>query len=196
MAKSTPLELFFNRFMLVNKERYKDDPKAMAILNSLTLEELDFANWRAAANENSQTVQMTVDLDSLNKLTATNQSYYTLDFASPLVSTPTDSAPVAEADLAQKGTGLYLYNDTSVTPNRLACAVVIYNPTDLYSEAVTLIKASCKFEIATEEISEVGSAAGATVSTKTFNDVIKILASQITTFLYDGTLLYDGSATY
>lgn len=189
-----PLKLFFDRFMLVNLERYKNDPAALSVLNSMALEQLNFANWREGVVGTA--TQMTVDLDIPNKLVADDQQYYTLDFASPLVSTPTNPAPVDEATLPQKGTGLYLYTDTSVTPNRLACAVVVRVKTDLGAEAIEVIKASCKFDLDNSEITLDAGNTTATIETKTFVDIIKVLASEVTTFLYDGTLKYDGSATY
>lgn len=191
-----PLQLFLNRFLLVNKERYKDDAAALAVLNSLTLEEIIFENWEGTAIPGGP-IQQKVDLEVVDKLVGVNQKYYTLDFASPLVSTPKDSVPVAEAELVNKAaSGLYLYNDTTSQPSRLACAVVIRNPTNLFDEAVTIIKASCKFDLTDEDIVSIADGTVASVSTRTFFENIKLLVSEATEFLYDGTYKYDGSMTY
>lgn len=190
------LQLFLDRFLLVNKERYKNDPNALAILNGLTLEQLTFSNWQSK-QDSGKPIQQTVDMDIVNKLVAHAQKYYTLDFASPLVSKPVDATPVAEADLTSKAkTGLYFYNDTSTTPARIACAVVVRAPKDLYSEGVAVIKASCLFDLDDGEIAKNSDGTAALVSSKTFVDTIKILQSTVTEFLYDGTYKYDGTMTY
>lgn len=188
-----PLKLFLDRFMLCNKERYKNDPAAMNVLNNMTLEQINFNNWRVGQVGNA--TQMTVDMEVPKRLEAIDQQYFPLDFASPLVMTPTDATPVLESDLPQKGTGVYYYNDTTVTPNRLAVAVVVRVKDDLIDEAIVVVKAACKFDLEPGELSPV-SDSQLSVQTKTFVDVIKVLASEVTVFLYDGTLLYDGTATY
>lgn len=191
-----PLQLFLDRFLFINKERYKNDSFALNILNNLTLSDISFSNWHSAQIADGP-VQQTVDLGATDKLVAQAQKYYTLDFASPLVSKPTDPAPVNESDLPTKAkTGLYFYNDTNFEPPRLACAVVLRAPKDLYAEGVAVIKASCLFDLQDTELTKIGDGSIITVGTKTFVDTIKVLASSVTEFLYDGTYKYDGSMTY
>lgn len=190
-----PLQLFLNRFLLVNKERYKDDALALNIINSLTLEEVVFSNWRGTQLQ-GVVEQKTTDIRADGKLTGTDQKYYTLDLASPLVTTPTETAPVEEADLPKQTiNGLYLYNDTSVTPARLSCAIVINRPEDLVEEAKVIIKAACKFDLADEDIVALENGTDVLVTTQAFIDVVKLVAADLE-FRYDGTRSYDGSVTY
>lgn len=196
MMNDTKLQLFLNRFLLVNKQRYADNAPMMAVLNNLTLDQVDFSNWRSTQIPDGP-IQQTVDMILNNKVTGEDQTYYALDYASPLVSNPTDGTPVAEADLTKKTvTGLYFYNDTNFDPVRIACAVVVRVKNDLYTEGLETLRASCLFELADDEIIKIGDGSSVMVNTKTFADTIKILASELVAFIYDGTYTYDGTLTY
>jgi len=191
-----PLQLFLDRFLLINKERYKNDPFSLNILNNLSLSDITFSNWQSTQIADGP-VQQTVDMDVTKKLVAHAQKYYTLDFASPLVSKPTDATPVNEADLTSKNkTGLYFYNDTNFSPARVACAVVVRAPTSLYDDGIAVIKAACLFDLTDATFTKLNNGAEVLVAAKTFVDTIKILQSAITEFLYDGTYKYDGTMTY
>jgi len=195
---ATPsLQLFLDRFKNYNTQRYADNAEALNIINSLTLEQISFSNWRD--NSVNSKAQKEVDMLAGN-MRARNQKYYPLDYMSPLVSEKVDGTPLTEAELAEQSVaGIYFYNDADDN-NALKGAVVVKLEGDntAFESAVVLIKSSCKFDIEQAIITDVENQTElfAMIETDTITGILKIVQAAVVDFIYDGTYKYDGSRTY
>lgn len=143
------LQLFLDRFISYNKDRYKNNVRVMALLNRLKLEDITFSNTRT--DSSSGEVVRTVDMAIPKVMVAKDQSWIPADYDHPLVSQAASTTVVPEEDLEHLDIpGLYFYQDGSVTK-----PVIVYplGSGDALDSIRAVVKSSCLYDLLDTQIS-------------------------------------------
>lgn len=142
------LQLFLDRFISYNKERYKDNVRVMALLNRLKLEDITFSNPRT--NASGPEIVRTVDMTVPKVMIAKDQSWIPADFDHPLVTASVSTTVLKEEDLEHQDVpGLYFYDDNGVTK-----PVIVYpiGAGSALDSVQGVVKSSCLYELLDSQI--------------------------------------------
>lgn len=163
------LQLFLDRFISYNKERYKDNVRVMALLNRLKLEDITFSNARS--DNSSGEVVRTVDMTVPKVMIAKDQSWIPADFDHPLVSQSVTTTVVPEDELEhQQMPGLYFYKDGNVTK-----PVIVYplGSGSALDSIRSVIQSSCLYELTDAQITINSDETVATIDSPTIYHSLK-----------------------
>ena len=138
------LQLFLNRFITVNKERYKDDPDIAPIFNTLTLEDIiwDFVT----VNQTDVSKRISNFHSDTLLFTAKDQQWNCVELTNPALHNLTDIKDTIDIAKAVNTAGVYLYKENAV--NKMLVLVdkdSIANNT-AKDQTVVLLKAIMKYD--------------------------------------------------
>lgn len=176
-------QLFLDRFIEVNVERYKDNPALVTMFQNLTLGQIIFSNYRETVLESGQVAHL-YDMEVPGVFIARNQMYYPAEYEVHHVTTITKKEVPVE-DLNKQGEqGVY----TDVSGNGVA--VVLKGDLDVPT-IKALIKDKCAYNISDDEITVNQALDTVTIRTHTVLGVLSVVES-----LYDGIQRYNGQFRY
>lgn len=116
------MQLFLDRFISVNRVRYKDYPSVIAILNTLTLDNVIFSAVRNSFDEFGELVR-TVDMYVPKVMKAMNQSWLPAYYTTPRITQMVTEEVQLETELEfLTKPGFYFYKDQYESV--LGCVVV------------------------------------------------------------------------
>lgn len=187
-------QLFLDRFIAFNKQRYADEPEFVARLQALTLSTIAFSNFRAVEVEPGVTAHF-FDVDSANLLTGDDQQYLPADYAKNGTAELVEPDPVEQSVLERKSTqGIYFLG---VSAEDSVGAVLVYNGQKTVENIKTLVKENCYFELTDEEIVVNEGMTMVTIDSRTIGGILQVVEG-----LYDdlprfnGQFRYDGTISY
>lgn len=181
-------QLFLDRFVAYNKRRYKDDPVFVDKLNALTLQTIQFSNFRKVELENGVTAHL-VDVNSENILHGVNQKYIPADFVKHGPAELEEKDPLSKDDLERKGVqGIYFLG---VGADDNVGAVLVYNGSKNLENIKALVMEKCYFELTDEDIKVSEDLTLVTIDSKTIVGVLQVVES-----LYDDSPRYNGQYSY
>jgi len=188
-------QLFLDRFIAYNQDRYKDEPTFVNALTALTLGQVTFSNFRKA--DNAGIITYLVDVDSPSLFTGVDQKYQPADYTANGPANLIEPTPLALADLQAKTVqGIYLLSGEG---DSVSGAVLVSKGSKDAATVLQIIKNSCKYVLADEEISIDQPVTLVTIDSHTVVGTLTIVESNggvITDAIHDGTYLHDGTLTY
>lgn len=188
-------QLFLDRFIAYNQDRYKDEPTFVNALTALTLGQVTFSNFRKA--DNAGIITYLVDVDSPSLFTGVDQKYQPADYTANGPANLIEPTPLALADLQAKTVqGIYLLSGEG---DSVSGAVLVSNGSKNTETVLQIIKNSCKYVLVDEEITIDQQVTLATIDSHTVVGTLTIVESNggiITDAIHDGTYLHDGTLTY
>lgn len=188
-------QLFLDRFIAYNQDRYKDEPTFVNALTALTLGQVTFSNFRKA--DNAGIITYLVDVDSPSLFTGVDQKYQPADYTANGPANLIEPTPLALADLQAKTVqGIYLLSGGG---DSVSGAVLVSKGSKDAATVLQIIKNSCKYVLADEEISIDQPVTLVTIDSHTVVGTLTIVESNggvITDAIHDGTYLHDGTLTY
>jgi len=188
-------QLFLDRFIAYNQDRYKDEPTFVNALTALTLGQVTFSNFRKA--DNAGVITYLVDVDSPALFTGVDQKYQPADYTANGPANLIEPTPLALADLQAKTVqGIYLLSGEG---DSVSGAVLVSKGSKNAETVLQIIKTSCKYVLVDEEITIDQQVTLATIDSHTVVGTLTIVESNggvITDAIHDGTYLHDGTLTY
>lgn len=186
-------QLFLDRFIEYNKERYSDEPSFVSQLNELTLANVQFSNYRKAVNGDSGAISYLVDMISPGLFIAYDQGYNPADYMGQYISVKVEDTPLTLAELKDSEVeGLYfLQENEEDTP----VGVLLLEPINLNLEGIReLVKSSCEYELLDEEITFNEDESIVSIDSRTIIGSFAVHASDVA--YYNGDYIHDGTLTY
>ena len=147
------MQLFLDRFISVNRVRYRQYPPVLAILDTLTLDTVIFSSVRSSYDVFGELVR-TVDMYVPKVMKAMDQSWLPAYFTSPSITAMASLEVLDENDLISLTTpGAYFYKGPH--GKKLGALVVPanVNPEDIPDYVKTLVKALNRYQINDNQIS-------------------------------------------
>ena len=168
------LQLFLDKFISFNQDRYKDDADILPIFTGLTLDDCDFdAVVKDGAGKNSTSLSS----DTKN-FTAEDQSWTSAKYSNPVVSTAVNAGTPAE-NIAALGAidvpGFYLYLDADGTT--VKGALVYSHDTDavIADDAATYLIPACNYELTAADLDVDTDVGSVTVNADTIYEVLRVV---------------------
>lgn len=191
-------QLFLDRFIAFNTNRYKDEQRIVDVLNSLTLGNTVFSNFRKVTLEGGE-VRRLVDVDRVNILTGDSQEYTAADFIENHVSVlvKEETVTLTEAALITEP-GIYRLSDAGA-PDSNGVVMVPYGTNasgNLQDVVRSLIEANCKYSLLDADISLDGSLDFVLIDSRTIVGNLWVVECKVNEFIHDGTYFHDGTMTY
>jgi len=186
-------QLFLDRFIAYNQDRYKDEPTFVNALSALTLGQVTFSNFRKA--DNAGIITYLVDVDSPSLFTGVDQKYQPADYIANGPANLIEPTPLSLADLQSKTVqGVYLLVGEG---DSVSGAVLVRNGSLTAEVVLQIIKDSCKYVLSDEEITIDQQVTTATIDSHTVVGSLTIVEANSTARpKYDGTYKYDGTIKY
>ena len=191
-------QLFLDRFIAFNTNRYKDEQRIVDVLNTLTLGNTVFSNFRKVTLEGGE-IRRLVDVDHVNILTGDAQEYTAADFIENRVSVlvKEEAVTLTEAALITEP-GIYRLSDVGA-PDSNGIVMVPYGTNasgNLQDVVKSLIETNCKYSLVDADISLDGSLDFVLIDSKTIVGNLWVAECKALTYIHDGTYLHDGTITY
>jgi len=177
-------ELFLERFIAYNIRRYSSDPEFVAKLQTLTLTNTTFFNFRKVQLATGGVAHY-VDVNSPGILEGIDQQYLPADYTKHGPSEIEDEVPFLKEDLEVKTVQGVYFLGTSKEDS--VGAVVMLNGHVNAAELKALVKEKCLFVLQDNEIVVSNDMTYVTIDSRTINGVLKVVES-----LYDGVPRYNG----
>jgi hypothetical protein len=186
-------QLFLDRFIAYNQDRYKDELNFVNALASLTIGQVTFTNFRKT--DTAGIITYLVDVDSPQLFTGVDQKYQPADYVANGPANLIDPTPLALADLKTKAVqGIYLLSGEG---DSVSGAVLVRNGSLTAEVVLQIIKDSCLYVLSDEEISIDQLVTSAIIDSHTVVGTLTIVEADPTgTPKYDGTYKYDGTIKY
>jgi hypothetical protein len=186
-------QLFLDRFIAYNQDRYKDEPDFVTVLGALTLSTIFFANFRKSVN--AGTTSYLVDVDAPDQFIGFDQHYTPADYVINEVATLVEPDPLDLVELKAKSTqGIYLLSGGSGSSTG---AVLVSNGQKTKAAVKALVKASCLYDLLDAEITIDAGVTTVSIDSHTVVGTLTVVeANVIGPPKYDGTYKYDGTITY
>lgn len=177
-------QLFLDRFIEVNVERYADRPSIVQIFQGLTLAQVTFSNFKEVILEGGQVAHQ-YDVDMPGVFTGKNQMYYPADYLIHDVAAFVTEDLIAEDQKDRQGeAGIYHLDPEG------GFSLVLNG--DLALDKVhALIKEKCNYVLADDEIVVSEDLTSVTIKSETVVGVIPVVES-----LFDGLQRYNGQYRY
>jgi len=136
-------QLFLDRFVAYNKERYADNPSFVAKLDALQIENVQFSNFQKVDDGEGQEVFL-VDLVSPRFFRATGQTYEPADYMSDKASSVAEEDALPLEALRERATpGIYRLVDGE----EVVGAVLVHNGEKTTEMVIRLVQEGALFEI-------------------------------------------------
>jgi hypothetical protein len=186
-------QLFLDRFITYNQDRYKDEPDFVTALGTLTLGTAIFTNFRKSVL--AGITSYLVDVDSPNLFTGVDQKYTPADYIVNKVATLVEPDPLAMAELqARSMQGIYLLSGGGGSN---VGAVLVSNGSKTEAAVIELIKASCLYTLLDTEITVDAGVNTVVIDSHTVVGTLAIVEADASNLpKYDGTYKYDGTIKY
>lgn len=177
-------QLFLDRFIAFNTNRYKDEQRIVDVLTSLTLDNIEFSNFRKVTLESGD-VRHLVDVDSTSKLTGDDQEYTPADYVKNKTATLVEPDPLELDALKRKGVqGIYFLG---LSAEETVGAVLVYNGSKTIENIKAQIKEKCLYELSDSDIIVAEDLTFVTIDSRTITGVVEVVES-----LYDDIPRYNG----
>lgn len=187
-------QLFLDRFIAFNKGRYIDEPAFVSKLDTLTLETIEFSNFRKVEVEPGVIAHL-VDVNSTGVLTGVDQQYLPADYTKNGPASLEEPDPVAMDELERKGVqGIFFLG---LSPEDTVGAVLVYNGNKTLENIKAIVKEKCLFELTDADITIDEDLTLVTIDSRTIGGVLQVVEG-----LYDdiprfnGQFRYDGTISY
>lgn len=173
-------QLFLDRFIEYNVERYQDNPSFVQTLQGLTLGQVSLTNLRKMILESGQLVHM-YDIELPGIFIGKNQMFYPADYIKHKVALFEEEDPVAPENLELKGTaGIY-----KLMPSG-GSALVLNGKKDS-ATVLALIKEKCLYALSDDQVVISQDVASVTINAPTVVGTLSVTES-----LFDGIQRYNG----
>lgn len=173
-------QLFLDRFIEYNVERYQDNPSFVQTLQGLTLAQVSLTNLREVTLEGGQLAHL-YDIDMPGVFSGKNQMFYPADYIAHKVTVFEEATPVTPDELETKGTaGIYKLTVGG------GSALVLNGKKDS-TTVLALIKEKCLYELSDDQI-----VINQDVSLVTLNSPTVVGSLFVTESLFDGIQRYNG----
>lgn len=188
-------QLFLDRFIDYNKERYVDEADFVQSLSALSLNSITFQNRRAEVAQDG-TPFFLVDMSSPKLFIAHDQQYTPGDYIIGNASSLVDEDPLVLADLqARFVPGIY---KLQLNADTIDGAVLVKAGEKTQANIFKLVKDSCLYVLDDSNLSINQDLTIVTVSSNTVIGTLTVVESTNVdeSAHYDGEYLYDGALTY
>lgn len=183
-------QLFLDRFIAYNQDRYKDEPDFVTVLGTLTLGNALFTNFRKSTN--AGVISYLVDVDAPDKFIGVDQKYTPADYIKQEVCTLIEPGALTLANLQIKRVqGIYLLSgeggsNTGVVlvPQGQKTATVVRG----------LVKAGCLYNLTDAQVTINAGVTTVTIDSRTVVGSLTVV--EMADPIHDGTYLHDGTLTY
>jgi hypothetical protein len=188
-------QLFLDRFIAYNKNRYKDDPEIVEALNALQLGAVTFLNPRKETVDG--VTQHLTDLNVPGVLTAVNQRFIPADYPLHGVAQLVSENPLVMADLQlEMEAGVYWLR-TDEDGSKVGALLVAHGE-KTEANVLSLIKGKCLFDLQDSEITVNDDVTQVAIDSPTITGLLAVVESlgDITEAVYNGDFAFDGTLTY
>lgn len=187
-------QLFLNRFVSFNKNRYQSEPDFVAKLDTLTLETIQFSNFRKVEVEPGVAAHL-VDVEAAGVLTGDGQQYLPADYTKNGPAALEEEDPVAMDELEIKGVqGIFFLG---VSAEETVGAVLVYNGKKTLENIKTLVKEKCYFDLTDEDITVSEDLTLVTIDSRTIGGILQVVEGLYDDIpRYNGQFRYDGTISY
>lgn len=187
-------QLFLDRFISFNKERYKTEPDFVAELDALTLGSIAFSNFRKEVQVNGD-VHHLVDVRSPGLLRGKDQSYMPADYAIDGTAQLVDEIVRPKEELEEQLTeGVYFLG---VSAEEHIGAILVYKGKKTVERIKDLVKSKCYFDLADNEITVSEDMTTIAIDSRTITGLLDVIESLYDDLpRYNGRYRYDGVITY
>jgi len=183
-------QLFLDRFIEVNVERYADRPSIVQIFQGLTLAQVTFSNFKEVILEGGKVAHQ-YDVDMPGVFTGKNQMYYPADYLIHDVTAFVTEDLIAEDQKDQQGeAGIYHLDPEG------GFALVLNG--DLASDKVlALVQEKCLYDLTSDQIVVSEDLTSVTINSHTVIGVIPVVESLFDEFpRHNGQFRHDGTISY
>lgn len=180
-------QLFLDRFIEYNSERYKDNPALVTMFKGLTLDKVELTNLRETTLENGKPANL-FDIKAPGVFVGKNQKFYPADYLIHNVAEISKDEPVTLQDLPQKDTaGIY-----TVLPEGGSALVLKGDKTE--TAVKLLIEVKSRYDITDAQITINADLSSLTIKSPTIVGTLYVTESVFDELLrYDGRHRMDGS---
>lgn len=180
-------QLFLDRFIEYNSERYKDNPSLVAMFQGLTLDKVELTNLRETTLENGKPANL-FDIKAPGVFTGKNQMFYPADYLLHNVADISKDEPVTLEDLPAKDTpGVY-----KVLPTGGSALMLKGGKTEVGIK--TLIEVKALYDITDAQITINPDLSSLTIKSPTIVGTLYVTESMFDDLLrYNGKHRADGS---
>jgi len=188
-------QLFLDRFIAYNKNRYKDDPYLVKAFSNLTLSDIAFTNPRKEV-EDGVTKHVT-DVDAPGVFTGVNQRYIPADYSLHGVAQLVSENPLALAQLRlELEAGVYWLR-TDEDGSQVGALLVEKGEKNV-ENILRLVKGKCLYDLEVSDISIDADISQVTIDSVTIVGFLQVVESlgDINEAVYDGTFIFDGTLTF
>ena len=188
-------QLFLDRFVAYNQDRYKDETSFVTDLGNLTLGEIVFTNRRKNSKEDGTPFYL-VDMNAASLFNAIDQTYTPGDVVVAKALTLVDQSPVTSDVIAQRWVpGLYLLEGTD---DKTSGVVLVKNGELTSENIIGLIIAGTLYALTDADITLSTDLLTATIDSHSLIGTLAVVESQNVDSSphYDGQFVYDGTLTY
>lgn len=171
------MQLFLDRFISVNRERYKDYPSVIAILNMLTLENVIFSEVRSSNDMFGELVR-TVDMYVPKVMKAMDQSWLPAYYTTPRI-TNMVTLDIQDEDTLITLTvpGFYFYKDRSGSKQGCIVVPAQVEEKDVSSYVVSMVKQANAYQINDDQITVTSNLSEVIIDTPAIYQTLKLVLS-------------------
>lgn len=188
-------QLFLDRFIARNKIDYKDNPAFLERLNSLTLSDVIFTNFRKNVLP-SGTVHHLTDMEMVGVFTAVDQDYLPGRYPDHGVAALASPDVMTTAEVAMLNIpGVYLvYSADGLTKEG---AVLVAKGEVNKQNVLDIIKAKSLFTLLDQNIVVDAGVTKVTIDSSTVIGTLTVIESKDpANAIHDATFVHDGTLTY
>ena len=171
------MQLFLDRFISVNRDRYKNAPAVITILDSLTLETVIFSEIRTTVDESGNLVR-TVDIYVPKVMKAMNQSWLPAYYTTPRITDMvTQDVQVENSLINLTVPGIYFYQDRNKIQQ--GCLVVPANieELDIPQYVVSMVLLANQYQINDTQLAVAADFSTVIIDTPTIYQNLKLVLS-------------------
>jgi hypothetical protein len=187
-------QLFLDRFIAYNTDRYKDEQDFVDALNALTLGTVTFSNYRKITNQGP--THYLVDVNSPDLFVGTDQEYTPGDYVVNNLSQLQQPDPFTVDDLEKvKVDGIYKLTGVA---SDISGAVLVRKNERTAVNVRQIIKENCHYLLADSDITIDVGVTTVTIDSLTVVGKVQVVESDFArgVYIHDGTYKHDGTITY
>lgn len=188
-------QLFLDRFIAYNTDRYNDEQDFVDALNALTLGTVTFSNYRKITNQGP--THYLVDVNSPDLFVGADQEYTPGDYVVNNLSQLQYSDPLTVEDLEQlKIDGIYKLGGER--PADISGAVLVRKNEKTAANVRQLIKENCHYLLEDSDITIDVGVTEVLIDSLTVVGKVQVVESDFARgeYIHDGTYKHDGTITY
>lgn len=171
------MQLFLDRFISVNRVRYRQQPSVLAILNTLTLQNVIFSKVRSSNDAFGELVR-TVDMYVPKVMKAMDQSWLPAYYTTPRITNMVTTDVQDENDLITlEVPGFYFYKDRYSKVQGCVVVPAQINPGDISDYVKDMVKNANAYQINDDQISVASNFSEVIVDTPAIYQRLKLVLS-------------------